>query len=89
MFTVIGRLLDRPEIQEYARKNLAMSMYYIQPGGEVLTDASGRQDSAYQAFVDQYYYAYRYYAIKDRYRKVLVSWWTPKLKSACYSTLVS
>ena len=65
MFTVIGRHLDRPEIQEYARKNLAMSMYYIQPGGEVLTDASGRQDSAYQAFVDQYYYAYRYYAIKD------------------------
>lgn len=65
MFTVIGRLLDRPELQEYARKNLDMTMYYIQPGGEVVTDASGRQDRAYQSFVDQYYYAYRYFAIKD------------------------
>lgn len=66
MFITIGRLLNRPELHEYARKNLEMSLYYIQPGGEVVTDASGRQDSAYTAYVNGYYYAYRYFAIKDR-----------------------
>ena len=66
MFVVMGRLLDRPELWEIARKNLNMSLYYIQPGGEVVTDASGRQDSAYTAYVNRYYYAYRYLAIKDR-----------------------
>ena len=65
MFITIGRLLNRPELHEYARKNLDMSLYYIQPGGEVVTDASGRQDSAYTAYVNGYYYAYRYFAIKD------------------------
>ena len=65
MFITIGRLLNRPELYEYARKNLDMSLYYIQPGGEVVTDASGRQDSAYTAYVNGYYYAYRYFAIKD------------------------
>lgn len=65
MFITIGRLLNRPELFEYARKNLEMSLYYIQPGGEVVTDASGRQDSAYTAYVNGYYYAYRYFAIKD------------------------
>lgn len=66
MFITIGRLLNRPELLEYARKNLDMSLYYIQPGGEVVTDASGRQDSAYTAYVNGYYYAYRYFAIKDK-----------------------
>lgn len=65
MFITIGRLLNRPELFGYARKNLEMSLYYIQPGGEVVTDASGRQDSAYTAYVNGYYYAYRYLAIKD------------------------
>lgn len=65
MFITIGRLLNRPELFEYARKNLEMSLYYIQPGGEVVTDASGRQDSAYTAYVNGYYYAYRYFAIQD------------------------
>ena len=65
MFITMGRLLNRPELLEYARKNLDMSLYYIQPGGEVVTDASGRQDSAYTAYVNGYYYPYRYFAIKD------------------------
>ena len=65
MFITIGRLLNRTELHEYARKNLDMSLYYIQPGGEVVTDASGRQDSAYTAYLNWYYYAYRYFAIKD------------------------
>lgn len=66
MFLTIGRLLNRPELLDIVRKNLEMSLYYIQPGGEVLTDASGRQDSAKTGYVDKYYYAYRYFAILDK-----------------------
>ncbi len=66
MFLTIGRLLDRPELHDVVRKNLQMTLYYIQPGGEVLTDASGRQDAARAGYVDRYYYSYRYFAIKDR-----------------------
>ncbi|MFT7035885.1 MAG: hypothetical protein ACJA2S_004409 [Cyclobacteriaceae bacterium] len=65
MFLTIGRLLDRPELLENVRKNLIMSLYYIQPDGEVLTDASNRQDNARTGYINQYYYAYRYFAIKD------------------------
>ena len=66
MFITIGRLHNRPELLDVARKNLDMSLYYIQPGGEVLTDASGRQDNAQTGYVHGYYYAYRYFALKDR-----------------------
>jgi hypothetical protein len=66
MFLTIGRLSDRPELFDVVRKNLDMTLYYIQPGGEVLTDASGRQDAARTGYVNRYYYAYRYFAIKDR-----------------------
>jgi hypothetical protein len=66
MFITLGRLLDRTELLDIVRKNLEMSLYYIQPGGEVVTDASGRQDRAYTAYVDGYYYAYRYFALKDK-----------------------
>ena len=65
MLLTIGRLLDRPELLEIVKRNLAMSLYYMQPGGEVLTDASNRQDSAYTGYINEYYYAYRYFAIKD------------------------
>lgn len=66
MFITTGRLLKRPELHDVVRKNLEMSLYYIQPGGEVLTDASGRQDSAIIGYVNAYYYAYRYFAIKEK-----------------------
>lgn len=65
MFLTMGRLLKRPELMDIVRKNLDMTLYYIQPGGEVLTDASGRQDSARIGYVANYYYAYRYFALKD------------------------
>ena len=66
MFLTIGRLLDRSELMDIVRKNLDMTLYYIQPGGEVLTDASDRQDNARVGSVANYYYAYRYFALKDR-----------------------
>ena len=65
MFLTIARLLNRPELFDVVRKNLEMTLYYIQPGGEVLTDASGRQDAARTGYVNRYYYAYRYLAIKE------------------------
>lgn len=65
MFLTMGRLLKRPELMDIVRRNLDMTLYYIQPGGEVLTDASGRQDSARIGYVANYYYAYRYFALKD------------------------
>jgi hypothetical protein len=66
MFLDMGRLLDRPELHEVVRKNLDMTLYYIQPGGEVLTDASGRQDAARTGYVNRYYYSYRYFATIDK-----------------------
>jgi len=65
MFLTMGRLLKREHLLDVVRKNLDMTLYYIQPGGEVLTDASNRQDSTTIGYVDKYYYAYRYFAIKD------------------------
>lgn len=65
MFLTIGRLLNRPELLDIVRKNLAMSLYYIHPDGEVLTTASSRQDSAYTGYVKEYYYSYRYFATQD------------------------
>ena len=65
MFLTIGRLLNRSELMDVVRKNLDMTLYYIQPGGEVLTDASGRQDSAQIRYIDKYYYVYRYFALED------------------------
>ena len=66
MFLTMGKLLDRPPLLDIVRKNLEMSLYYIQPGGEVLTDASGRQDKARTGFLHGYYYTYRYFAILDQ-----------------------
>jgi hypothetical protein len=66
MLLTTGLYLNRPELLDIVRKNLDMTLYYIQPGGEVLTDASDRQDNARIGYVDSYYYAYRYFAIKDK-----------------------
>lgn len=66
MFLTIGRLLDRPELMDAVRRNLRMSLYYILPGGEVVTEVSDRQDRATMAYVKEYYYAYRYFAILDK-----------------------
>ena len=66
MLLTTGLFLNRPELLDVVRKNLDMTLYYIQPGGEVLTDASDRQDSARTGYVNSYYYAYRYFALKDK-----------------------
>lgn len=66
MFLTMGRLLERKDLMDIVRKNLDMTLYYIQPGGEVLTDASGRQDAARTGYVNGYYYTYLFFAIRDK-----------------------
>lgn len=61
-----ARGFDKPELLDYVRKNLEMTYYYIHPNGEIVTEASGRQDNSIIGTLENYYYAYRYFAIKDQ-----------------------
>jgi hypothetical protein len=62
----IANGLKKPELFDYVRKNLALTMYFVHPNGEVVTDASNRQDKGGISTLENYYYAYRYMAIKDQ-----------------------
>jgi hypothetical protein len=57
--------LNKLELYDAVRKNLAMSLYYIHPNGEVVTEASSRQDRGTVDFMFKYYYCYRYMALLD------------------------
>jgi hypothetical protein len=61
----VARLLNRPELYEPVRKNLEMTLYYIHPDGEVVTEASRRQDRYQRGSMARYYYAYRMMALRD------------------------
>src|SRR5690554_2791157 len=62
----IARGFNKPELLDYVRKNLEMTFYYIHPNGEIVTEASGRQDNSIIGYLENYYYPYRYLAIKDQ-----------------------
>ena len=57
--------LNKPELFEPVRKNLKMMRYYIHPNGEVVTEASNRQDKGTIRYMDGYYYSARYMALLD------------------------
>lgn len=61
----VARLLNHPALLEPVRKNLEMSLYYVQPDGEVVTEASRRQDRDQRGTMHRYYYAYRTLALRD------------------------
>ncbi|MBL9188224.1 MAG: hypothetical protein JNK23_12135 [Opitutaceae bacterium] len=61
----VARLLNRPELYEPVRKNLEMTLYYVQPDGEVVTEASRRQDRDQRGTMHRYYYSYRTLALRD------------------------
>lgn len=61
----MARLLNRPELLEPVRRNLAMNVYYMHPDGEVETIGSRRQDQHMVEYISNYYLEYRYLAIKD------------------------
>lgn len=61
----VARLLDRPELREPVRRNLEMTLYYVHPDGEVVTEASRRQDRYRRGSMARYYYSYRSLALHD------------------------
>ena len=61
----IARLLGRTKLYEPVRRNLDMTLYYIHPNGEVVTEASKRQDKYKFGDVSPYYYPYRHMALLD------------------------
>jgi len=66
LLITIAKGLNKPEIFDAVRRNLNMTMYYVHPNGEIVTDASGRQDKAVVGTLENYYYPYRYLALKDK-----------------------
>lgn len=62
----IARLMKKSELYVPVRRNLDMSLYYIHPNGEVVTEASRRQDQYQARRAEAYYYPYCYMAILDQ-----------------------
>jgi hypothetical protein len=62
---IMARGLNKPELLEPVRKNLLMTLYYVHPNGEVVTEASNRQDKGTISNMARYYYNYRYMALLD------------------------
>jgi len=69
-----ARGFNKPELLDYVRKNLEMTFYYLHPNGEIVTEASGRQDNSIIGTLENYYYPYRFLAIKDN---------NPQFAAAC------
>lgn len=65
----VAVLLDRPALREPVRKNLEMTLYYVHPDGEVVTEASRRQDQYQRGSMARYYYSYRALALLDGNRR--------------------
>ena len=62
---IMARGLNRPDLLEPVRRNLLMTLYYVHPNGEVVTEASNRQDKGTIGNMARYYYCYRYMALHD------------------------
>lgn len=62
---IMANGLKKPEILDAVRKNLNMTMYYVHPNGEVVTEASNRQDKGTIGTLENYYFSYRYLALLD------------------------
>ncbi|MEM8890817.1 MAG: hypothetical protein AAGD28_22770, partial [Bacteroidota bacterium] len=65
-FITLAKLLEKDELYEVVRKNLHMSQYMMHANGEVVTEASTRQDQFSISHMGRYYYAYRYMALRDQ-----------------------
>jgi hypothetical protein len=61
----VSKGLNKPEILDAVRKNILMMRYYLHPNGEVVTEASNRQDKGQVGTMENYYYACRYMALHD------------------------
>jgi hypothetical protein len=65
----VAALLGRPGLRDYVRKNLEMTLHYVHPDGEVVTEASKRQDRYVRGSMGRYYYSYRSLALLDGNRR--------------------
>ena len=63
---IMARGLNKPDLLEPVRRNLLMTLYYVHPNGEVVTEASNRQDKGTIGTMIRYYYVYRYMALHDK-----------------------
>lgn len=61
---IMARGLNKPELLDAVLKNLEMTLYYVHPNGEVVTEASNRQDKGTIGNMAKYYYCYRFMAIQ-------------------------
>jgi len=61
----VARILGRPALREPVRRNLDLTLYFVHPDGEVVTEASRRQDRYQRGTLARYYYAYRTMARLD------------------------
>ncbi|MCX6942518.1 MAG: hypothetical protein NTX09_17610 [Verrucomicrobia bacterium] len=61
----VARHLQRPALLESVRRNLEMTIFYVHPDGEVVTEASRRQDRYQRGSMARYYYSYRTLALHD------------------------
>ena len=60
----LGRLLNRPDLLDHAKRNLIMAYYYMDPNGELTVNDSRRQDQWSSKNISSFYMHYRYLAIK-------------------------
>ena len=61
---IMARGLGKPELLDPVLKNLEMTLYYVHPNGEVVTEASNRQDKGSIGNMSKYYYCYRFMALQ-------------------------
>jgi len=61
----IARLAGKAKLYDSVRKNLEMTMFYVHPDGEIVTEASHRQDKYKKGSMAPYYYPYRYMSLLD------------------------
>ncbi|WP_255474240.1 hypothetical protein [Pontibacter qinzhouensis] len=61
----MARLLNKPVLLEPVRKNLAMTYFYMEPNGDLVTNDSRRQDQFSSKNILDYYHHYRYLANRD------------------------
>ncbi|WP_405511420.1 hypothetical protein [Spirosoma sp. KNUC1025] len=66
LLITIAKGLNKPYLLDYVRKNLMMTLYYVHPNGEVVSEASGRQDKALVGTLEGYYYPFRFMALQDK-----------------------
>jgi len=65
MLITISRNFDRPRYLDPVRENLDATLYYLRPGGELVTAPSSRRDRDEIRYVAPYYYPYRFFAVRD------------------------